>query len=123
MSLDAQTAARSRVPLLLAVGGFVLLGIGIAIGVVMARSGGGGWREGTGHIGVRQVTVDVGDWTYGASGAVPAWIDRLGTRHDSGWPACLKGRPGTNRTVRFLAPTVAYDHGSFRPIVVVDCRA
>ena len=121
MSLDVQRS-RSTKPLTVAVAGMLVLILGVAVGVAIDRSRADGWKSGTAHLGEQQISIESGGWTYGAEGSIPAWIDTQGTRHDGGWPDCLDGPVGSDRAVRFRAPTVHVDGGSFRPIVVVDCR-
>jgi hypothetical protein len=70
-------------------------------------------------------TVD--GWTYGAEGSVPQWMDKSGSIHDGGWPACL--RPPSLESsrdrrvpVRFAEVAVSANDVSWRPVVMVDCR-
>ena len=82
----------------------------------------GGWQTGVAHVGDRVFTIQKDGWAYGASDAVPTWIDRAGSWHDGGWPSCLVGRAGQDVTVRFQARVVTIDGQSTRPVVAIDCR-
>jgi hypothetical protein len=78
---------------------------------------------GVGYVGDKVVTIrtPVDDWAYGFSGSVP-WIDRDGTSHEGGWPACLT--PLTQVTVTFGWVPVTYPDGSTaRQVAYVDCSA
>ena len=78
------------------------------------------WRVGQGLVGEEVFTVEHDGWSYGASDAVPMWVDARGSWHDGGWPECL--RRGTT-TVRFAAGPTTYVEGvGQRPVVAVDCR-
>jgi hypothetical protein len=80
----------------------------------------GSWHTGRAYVGASVVTIDYDGWTYGASDAVPSWIDSEGTWHEGGWPDCL--RPvGARLDVRFQARTVTISDTTTRPIVAVDC--
>src|SRR5262245_11592117 len=48
------------------------------------------WHSGVAQTGIRHISIEFDGWTYGASDSVPEWIDRQGTVHDDGWPACLR---------------------------------
>jgi len=76
---------------------------------------------GDAYVGLKQMAVSVGGWSYGAVDSVP-WIDASGSTHDSGWPACL-GTPGTKVHIKFGAVPVTAPTGvSWREVVWVDCR-
>jgi hypothetical protein len=122
MTLVAQAPTRSRRRAAVVAAVLAASVLGLLVGLTIGAGRTEGWIEGEAHLGDHQVSVETDDWTYGASESVPAWIDSGGTDHESGWPDCLDGPVGSTRSVRFLAPEVEYDGGSFRPIVVVDCR-
>jgi hypothetical protein len=48
------------------------------------------WKVGTAYLlgepSSPGFSVRVDDWTYGAEGAVPHWIDRKGVTREGGWP-------------------------------------
>jgi len=76
---------------------------------------------GDAYVGLKEFSVRVGGWSYGASDTV-RWIDNSGSTHDSGWPDCL-GTPGTTVHVKFGAiPVTAPTSVSWRQVVWVDCR-
>jgi hypothetical protein len=89
------------------------------------------WKQGTAYLlgdpSDPGFSVRVDDWTYGAEGAVPHWIDRKGVTHEGGWPRCLMP-PQLNSegdrqvTVRFAALTASVDGLTWRPVLMVDCR-
>ena len=81
----------------------------------------GGWHTAVAQTGVHVVSIEFDGWTYGASDAVPWWLDRGGTWHESGWPDCLDV-PGSEVPVRFEARAVAIDEVVTRPVVAIDCR-
>ncbi len=81
----------------------------------------GGWHTGVGRVGVDQVSIEYDGWTYGANGAVDAWIDADGTWHGQGWPSCLGHQVGQSLEVRFQAREVTIDGNTWRPVVAIDC--
>jgi hypothetical protein len=119
-SLRRRTALVAAAVLLLATGA-----LGFAIGSIWTshRTELGGWHTGVGRVGADQVSIDYDGWTYGASGAVGAWLDQDGTWHDDGWPTCLRHHVGDDLEVRFQAREVVVDGTTWRPVVAVDCRA
>jgi hypothetical protein len=69
----------------------------------------------------------VGDWTYGAQGSVPHWIDESGALHEGEWPTCLRPPSADSSRdrrvpVRFAEVTVSAEDVSWRTVVMVDCR-
>src|SRR3954469_6525799 len=69
------------------------------------------------------------DWTYGASGSVPRWVDAQGVDHAGGWPDCLmpptEQHPDRAQQVPVRFATVPVDQGdvgSGPEVVAVDCR-
>lgn len=67
------------------------------------------------------IAVEADGWTYGVPTDI-AWIDEEGTRHDSGRPACLMPS-GTPVRVRFWSVDAAIGAFTWKPVVLVDCRA
>lgn len=102
---------------------FAAAGFVVGADVTERRHDLGGWHAGVAHVGTDVVSVEYGDWVYGASDSIEGWIDRAGSWHDSGWPDCLRVPPGSDVPVRFAAHEVTVDHQTWRPIVAVDCRA
>lgn len=103
--------------------------VGFVVGADMTerRHDLGGWHTGVAHVGPKVVTIDYGDWAYGASDSIATWIDRTGSWHDSGWPTCLRVPPESDGPVgdvpvRFAAHEVTVDGQTWRPIVAIDCR-
>ena len=112
----------SRLPSRRAIFGTTLAALGLcaAVGYVVGadvterRHDLGGWHTGIAHVGSRVASIDGGDWVYGASDSVEAWIDRRGSWHESGWPTCLRVPPGSSGPVgdvpvRFAAHEVTVD--------------
>jgi hypothetical protein len=76
---------------------------------------------GNAYVGNHQASVKVDEWAYGIVDSV-AWVDKSGSSHDSGWPACLS-TPGTTVKIRFGEITVTGPHhDSWREVAWVDCR-
>ena len=102
---------------------------GFFIGQTSARRA--DWRTGTAYLlgdpHSPGFSVRVGDWTYGAEGSVPHWIDRKGVTHEGGWPQCLMPPSPSSEgerqvPVRFAALTAKVDGLTWRPVLMVDCR-
>jgi hypothetical protein len=103
----------------------VLFAVAIGVGALgfwqgTRRPAGLNWHTGVGYVGDHQISVRVGDWSYGFVDSVPMWIDAQGSQHHDSWPGCL-GPVGAKTTIRFASVTVAGD-GIGRPVVAVDCR-
>ena len=65
-------------------------------------------------------SISTGDWTYGLPTEGVMWMDRQGTRHDSGLPECLA--PGTSTDVKFAAVEVQVDGATWRPVIWISCQ-
>lgn len=65
-------------------------------------------------------SISTGDWTYGLPTSGVSWVDRQGTRHDSGRPECLA--PGTSTNVKFAAVEVRVGDATWRPVVWISCQ-
>jgi len=79
---------------------------------------------GVASVGSDEASVTIGGWTYGLRGpGNVTWVDRQGTTHMSGWPACLAD-PGTTARIKFgEVPVTLPDGGRLRQIVWVDCQS
>jgi hypothetical protein len=65
-------------------------------------------------------SITTADWTYNLLTEGITWVDRMGSRHDSGRPECLA--PGTSTQVRFAAVEVHVQGGTWRPVVWIACQ-
>jgi hypothetical protein len=101
--------------------GFLLLLTGLLLGVAWERSQDVEWLHERAQMGVKVVSIRHDGWTYGAQGSIPSWIDEEGTRHQGGWPTCLRGTGSS--WLRFAATEVTVDGATTRPIIAVDCRS
>ncbi|MCU1536284.1 MAG: hypothetical protein JWP82_635 [Humibacillus sp.] len=95
------------------------------------------WRSGTALLGGTEsspqfstVSATGDEWTYGASGSVPRWVDGQGASHSGGWPDCLMPptREHSSRSqvvpIRFAtAPVDGALVASGPQVVAVDCRS
>ena len=93
---------------------------GFALGAAWQAGTSNGWRTGQGYVGLDQVSVESGGWSYGAKVSAVQWIDAQGGLHTGGWPTCLTRF--VTQSVRFQATSVSVDSLSWRPIVAIDCR-
>lgn len=80
--------------------------------------------SGLAYVGDHEMSVTVGDWTYGLDGTGNiTWVDGQGTTHVGGWPGCLTG-PGKTHQIRFgYVPVTTPDGERMRQVVWVDCRS
>ena len=95
------------------------------------------WHEGTATLGGTEASPQFTatssgqeDWTYGARGFVPRWVDAGGDSHDGGWPDCLlpptERHPSRSPVVPIKFATVPVDEGRFGSgprVVAVDCQS
>jgi len=65
-------------------------------------------------------SISTSDWTYGLPTEGVVWIDRQGSRHDSGLPECLA--PGGSADVKFAAVEVEVGGAKWRPVVWISCQ-
>lgn len=79
---------------------------------------------GIASVGADEASVTINGWTYGLQGpGNVTWVDRAGTTHMSGWPACLAA-PGKTARIKFgEVPVTLPDGGLLRQIVWVDCQS
>ena len=79
--------------------------------------------SGVATVGDQQATVTVAGWSYAINGPGLMWVDRQGSLHDGGWPACLTG-VGRTVPIRFgEVPVTAPDGTTWRQVVWVDCQS
>jgi hypothetical protein len=81
------------------------------------------WHTARAYVGDHEVSLPVGDWTYGFRESVPQWIDGNGNVHDSGWPDCVQVPAGTRKVIRFAEVGVEVGSVGSRQVVMVDCRS
>lgn len=95
------------------------------------------WRSGTAMLGGTETSPQFTatptgeqDWTYGARGSVPRWVDARGASHAGGWPECLmpptEQHPSRSQVVPIKFATVSVDEGEFGSgpqVVAVDCQS
>lgn len=113
-------SALAALALLIALAAFVGYGAGIIVGGGPRMSETTVFRNVPAYSGDAEVSASVGAITYGVSGAVP-WVDRSGSFHGSGWPACVPPRSAVRITfggAMIYGPTGT---GDYR-ILWVDCR-
>ncbi len=104
-----------------------LLGLAVASGaggylLGEAHASQATWHTARAYVGHHEVSLPVGDWTYGFRDSVPQWIDRNGSLHAGGWPDCVQVPAGTRTVIRFAEVGVEVGGAGSRQVVMVDCR-
>jgi hypothetical protein len=104
-----------------------VLAAGVALAALLLEACGGGTLSPAVQTGRADVnddgtggSISTSDGTYGLPTEGVVWIDRQGTRHDSGLPECLA--PGASTTVKFAAVEVQVGGWTWRPVVWISCQ-